>query len=352
MKLTYNKILNNMKNAFYESAQKNVDLQGDLGLRFQAVASELYSIACYGDYILKQAFPQTATKNFLDYHAQLRDIKRKEATKAYGVLTFVLAEVQETDVEIPKGTLCSVCDLPYIQFETKAKAVIKAGDSEVSTAAAAVDTGESFNAAENTVCVMVNPPMYVQRVYNKQPFTGGHDAESDEALRKRILSSYSVAQTGVSAQSIKETILKIDGIWDCSVSKDGSRLKVKYVTSDAKLTEQQQTQMRDALMIADITSTQCEISAAGHKNYSLTAEITLSSCDDLVKEKIESAIKDYLQSLKIGEFLYFGKLNNYLMSIDGVRLCELSSPYAAGDFIPCPSNNFLKCFDLKVNFYE
>lgn len=352
MKLTYNKILNNMKNAFYASSQKNVDLQGDLGLRFQAVASELYSIACYGDYILKQAFPQTATKEFLDYHSQLRDMKRKRAQRAYGALTFELAEAQETDVEIPTGTLCSVRDLPYIQFETKNKAVIKAGKLAVSVDAVAVDTGESFNADVNTVCVMVNPPMYVQRVYNSQPFVGGHDDESDEALRKRILSSYSVPQMGVSAQSIKEAILKIDGIWDCFVAKDGSKLKVKYVTADSNLTEEQQIQLRDALMIADLTSTQCEISAAGHKNYSLTAEITLSNSDESVKEKIESAIKGYLQSLKIGEFLYFSRLTKYLTAIADVKLCEISSPYATGDFISCPSNNFLKCFNLKVNFYE
>lgn len=352
MKLTYSKILNNMKNAFYESSNENSDLQGDLPIRFQAVASELYSIACYGDYILKQSFPQTASKEFLDYHAKLRDIKRKTAQKAYGILTFELAEVQEFDVEIPEGTLCSVADLPYIQYITKKSAVIKAGELNVSVDALAVDTGESFNADINTINVMVNPPMYVKRVYNSQPFTGGHDDESDEALRKRILSSYSVPQTGVSAKSIKETILKIDGIWDCSVTKGSSKIKVRYVTADSKLTSQQQMQIKDALMIADLTSCQYEIAPAGHRNYNITVEVTLSRQSAELKEKIENEIKGYLQSLRIGEFLYFSKMISYLSSIDGVKLCQISSLYATGDFISCPENNFLKCFDLKVNFYE
>lgn len=341
-----------MKNAFYESSQKNVDLQGDLQLRFKAVASELYSLACYGDYILKQSFPQTASKEFLDHHAELRDIKRKSAQKAYGALTFELAEAQEFDVEIPEGTLCSVNDLPYIQFVTQNKAVIKAGKLNVSVDAEAVDTGESFNADINTVCVMVNPPMYIQRVYNSQPFIGGHDAESDEALRKRILSSYSVPQMGLSAASIKEAILKIDGIWDCSVEKNGNKLKVRYVTADSKLTEQQLSQLNDALMIANITSAQCEIAPAGHSVYNLTVEVTLSELNSSLREEVETAVKGYIQSLRMGEFLYLSKMTKYLSSIEGVKQCEISSKYAKGDIIPCPSNNFLKCFDLKVNFYE
>ena len=42
LKITYDEILNNMKNAFYEKSGENVDLMSDLGARFQAVASELY----------------------------------------------------------------------------------------------------------------------------------------------------------------------------------------------------------------------------------------------------------------------------------------------------------------------
>ena len=102
LKITYDEILNNMKNAFYEKSGENVDLMSDLGARFQAVASELYSLSCYGDYILRQSFPQTASGTELDYHAALRDITRKSASKSSGELTFYVDEPIETELTVPK----------------------------------------------------------------------------------------------------------------------------------------------------------------------------------------------------------------------------------------------------------
>ena len=46
------------------------------------VASEIYSVCAYGDYIFRQGFPQTATGAYLDKHAQLRSITRKKAARA------------------------------------------------------------------------------------------------------------------------------------------------------------------------------------------------------------------------------------------------------------------------------
>lgn len=77
MNLTYEEILENMKKAYFDECKVNVDNMSDLGKRFETVASELFALSCYGDYIFKQAFVQTATENTLTGTARSGDAKEK-----------------------------------------------------------------------------------------------------------------------------------------------------------------------------------------------------------------------------------------------------------------------------------
>ena len=98
---TYDEILTAMKKAFFDSCGRNVDNMGDIDARFQAVASELFSLGCKNDFLLKQAFPQTATGDYLDRHAAMRDIQRHTGTKAHGVLRFSVSQPTINDISIP-----------------------------------------------------------------------------------------------------------------------------------------------------------------------------------------------------------------------------------------------------------
>ncbi len=80
MNLTYDEILNSMKIEFAGEKGEAVKELSDIEARFKAVASEIYSVSAYGDYIMKQSFPQTATGEFLDRHEELRSITRKTAS--------------------------------------------------------------------------------------------------------------------------------------------------------------------------------------------------------------------------------------------------------------------------------
>ena len=83
-------------------------------------------MSCYGDFILKQAFVQTATRGYLDRHGALRDCKRKLGTKAKGTLTFGINEAIASDIVIEKGTVCSKPNYPLIQYSTDETVILKA----------------------------------------------------------------------------------------------------------------------------------------------------------------------------------------------------------------------------------
>lgn len=354
MKTTYNEILDRMKAAFYEQCGENVDLMGDIGARFQAVASELLSVYCYGDFVLKQAFPQTASGQYLDYHAALRDMQRKSPSKASGELLFSVSEPSEEDIEIPEGTICSSSIYPYIQFETIENGAIKAGELSAAVTANAIETGSAYNAKEGTVTVMVNPPLGVAAVTNTNEFTGGCNDESDEALRKRILSSYSVPPTGVSSESIRESILKLEDVLDCIVLNNLNISIIIYLkTKKGVLDTQTVDAVKNMMMIADITYMETHVVLAKAKEFDLTVDANVSSAaGEELEQKIKDAAAEYIDSLRIGESLNLARLSYALSQVEGLEYCEISSSDAVQNSVYCDNQSYLKLNNLTVCCYE
>ena len=101
MNLTFNDLVTQMKNSYFSVTGETLSEDSETAKRLEAVASELYSLSCYGDYIFKQAFVQTATGKYLDYHAQLRGVTRKTASSSAGEVTFSVIEPLEEDIIIP-----------------------------------------------------------------------------------------------------------------------------------------------------------------------------------------------------------------------------------------------------------
>lgn len=88
MKTTWEEIQKSMTETYENYTQKKL-LPGTVEeKKLQAIASELYALSCYSDFILKQAFVQSATGEYLDRHGELRSCKRKSGTKASGILSF------------------------------------------------------------------------------------------------------------------------------------------------------------------------------------------------------------------------------------------------------------------------
>lgn len=57
----------------------------DLSARMYALAAQVYGLYVQAEWVVRQAFPQTAQGEYLDQHAQLRGLTRKPAVQAEGV---------------------------------------------------------------------------------------------------------------------------------------------------------------------------------------------------------------------------------------------------------------------------
>lgn len=357
MSKTFDEILESMKTEFFNECGEYAENYPETALRFKAVASEIYAAYTAADYALRQVFVQTASGEYLDRHGRMRSITRKKASFAKGALTFSLPQELETDVDIPKGTVCSVKGSPLVQFATDENAVIPAGSLSVSVPATALSSGGRFNAAVGCVTVMVNPPEYVVSVTNNEPFYGGSDDETDEALRSRIIESYSSVSNGISTKSFEEQILLIDGVKDVSIvfNTDLNAVVVWVRTESGDFPGSEITApLSEKLSLFNICSVRYAVYSAHKSEFSVYAAVKAARGAD--KEQllsdVESRIREICSVQKIGQQLPVSLIATTVCNVENVQGADVSADPSYEGIIACSADEYLVLKDVQVEIYE
>ena len=342
-----------MKTKYFESCGDTVENDSDLDIRFKAVASELFSLSCYGDFILKQAFPQNATGEYLEAHAALRGISRKTPSKAEGEITFYILEEAQSSVEIPSGVICSAKGKPYIQFETLEAGAIPAGGTECTVSARAVEAGSQFNCEAGEVCIMVNAPAGVTGAINASAFSGGSNAEGDASLRRRVCSSYSIPQAGVSCASIREVLLGCDEILDCKGSFEDETYTVIVKTRNQSVSPELEAEIKRLIIGSEAFAFAVETEAAQSVPFDLVLSVTgaVGDSEELAAEA-ERAVRDLCSNLEIDASLSLSKTGFSVSSALGTGYCEVSSESAAEGTVYPDINTYLELNGVRVIINE
>lgn len=356
MNLTYNEILDTMKTAFYKEKGEHVKNLSDLEARFKAVASEIYSVSAYGDFIMKQSFPQTATGTYLEQHAALRKITRKTASYAKGSITVSRTESSAgTVITIPKNTIFSVSGKPFIQFSSNSEIKIAATASSATVAVTALKTGSEYNIDAGIQLAAVNPPAHLASAVSKAKFSGGWDGESDSALRKRILNSYSSRKNAVSIEAVRETILTLDEVTDVSLrAETGYKLNVCLKTKSGAITGTLKNQIIDMLGFARLCSITLEFTAATEQTFAVTAEAKILSgySASEISKAVRERITEFCSDEKIGQNYSESAIAAYCGGISGVEYINIFLGTKSISVAPCASNSFLKLDSIEVYTYE
>lgn len=129
-------------------------------------------------------WPQFSYGEYLENHADLRHMSRKEAQYATGTITFT----GTPETVIPSGYICSTeskNNIPSKDYVTTKECVI-GSDGTVTVDAMASLPGSDGNTASNTVVINSSAFDDITSVNNNTAFKGGIDEESDELLLGRI----------------------------------------------------------------------------------------------------------------------------------------------------------------------
>lgn len=303
----------------------------DSAVRLYALAAELQSLLMQADWVLDQSFPQTAQGMYLDYHAETRGITRGAAEKAAGVIRFAAADKVTAACPIEKGTVCMTAE--GVRFETTEDAAIAVGSQWADVPAQAVEAGAGGNVIAGTVTLLSAMPVGVVQCTNPAAFSGGCDAESDEALRGRVLASYQRLPNGANAAYYEQEAMRYPGVAAAKAvgrARGIGTVNVVIATHagvpDAALLAAVETDLQKKREIA----VDVKVLAPAVETVAVTAALKAAPGYTFAEAKAgaQSALEALFTGELLGKSVTTARLLTLLCGVEGVENVHLTAPAA------------------------
>lgn len=328
----FNQILEDMKEDFRTLSGVNPDDASDIGIRLRVLAGQLFALYSKCDWLLRQSFPQTASGEYLDLHAQHRAVERKSAYNAVGEITFYREAESPSDISIPIGTICSTKGDNAKRFITTENAVLPTGEKSVTVKAQSEKVGKEYNAAANTVTVMVTAPQGIINATNEKEFSGGCDVESDESLRERLKDTYSDISNGANAAFYREIALRHTEIGDANILPRargrGTVDVVVFSSSNTSPTQQVIDEVTQMLNESREVGTDIKVYSAQEIYLQIKIKVLagVGYLTDEVIERTKSTVSEFIKNIGIGKTLYLKDLYTVLQNVEGVENYKVLTP--------------------------
>ncbi len=208
--ITLEEIYQGLAAQFQAQTGQSAGGNSELAVRFYAVAAQLYSLYVQAEWTRRQCFPQTAQGEELDKHAKLRGVTRRMAAPAAGTVRFYVDRAGETATEVPRGTVCMTAG--GLRFTTDTDGAVAPGELFCEVAVTAVEAGTAGNVGQGTIVYMALPPAGIVACANPEPLAGGREQEEDEALRERVLATFTRLANGANNAFYHQAAMSFDGV--------------------------------------------------------------------------------------------------------------------------------------------
>jgi len=301
----------------------------ELSVRLYAAAAQLESLYGYCDWALNQSFPQTASGQYLDMHAGLRGLSRKQAAKAGGSIRFYLAAEAGEDTPVLAGTVCLTAGL--VRFVTVEDGVIPAGEKSCTVAAEAEEEGPGGNAAAGAVTRMAQIPVGIAGCRNDAAFSGGREEEDDEALRSRILTSFCRLPNGANAAFYEERAMSHEGVAGVQVlpRNRGAGTVDVVISAHGGLPEESLVQavQEDLQAVREIA---VDVKALSPVEKQVDVKVTVWPEDGCTEEDAVSAARQaitaFFDGSLLGKAVYPARLGQAILATGKVKNYLISAP--------------------------
>lgn len=260
---------------------------------------------------IKLIWPRFAEGIYLDYHAETRGLERKEATNASGKL-YIEGKIGTL---ISEGTIFmteSINDEPAKEYVTLEDAEILEGEDgtgSVEVEIQSIEAGMNGNSAAGTVLLQDDISEDITLVINKEPITGGMEAEEDESLRERIM-EYDQAQGQSFIGNIndyKRWATSVEGVGDAVIltpEDDSGVIEIVITDSNGQPASEELCQsVYDLIMQPDdpekrLAPINAKIDVKAQKSMLLTVSADVELRDaklETVEKTVASALNGYLK---------------------------------------------------------
>ncbi|MBR5381453.1 MAG: baseplate J/gp47 family protein [Oscillospiraceae bacterium] len=281
--------------------------------------------------VKKQCFPQTAEGEYLDRHAEMRGLARAEAGKAEGRLTFSSPGTVSAQLTVPEGTVCMTSS--GLAFETTESGTVAAGESSCTVAACCTESGDRGNVGAGLVTFMTRAPVGIASCVNEQAFSGGADAESDESLRKRVLSSFRRLPNGANAAYYELEAESVEGVAAAVVTPRAfgiGTVKVTVASTSGVPSEEMLTAVRERLDAAREICVDVTVAPPTVKTVNVTVKVDAEEGYNAaeVRSAVAAAVSSFFTGRLLGQSVTLAKLGSVVYGVPGVRNYRITRPTA------------------------
>lgn len=326
---TIEEIYEEMLSVFREETGAEASAVSDLSVRLYAVAAQVYGLYAQADWLSRQCFPQTAQGEWLDRHAALRGLERREAARAGGSIRFSVAAPAAADLTIPAGTVCATAGMT--RFETTEDAQLKAGETSVLVLARAVEPGAAGNVPAGSILAMAVPPVGIGACVNPEAFTGGADAESDDGLRARVLETYRRMPNGANAAYYEQEALSFPEVACCAViprSRGRGTVDVVVTPVPGVSSKTLMAKLQDHFDQRREIAVDVQVRGPSVVQAVIGSTITVAEGYDAdqVLDNIRKALRARFDRTQMGKSCLLVELTQAIFTQEGVANCVLTSP--------------------------
>ena len=300
---------------YYPNADTSED--SDAYARASSLAACAEGIYAHQKWLIKQFFPDTADTEFLEKHAGLRGLRRRNATYAAGKGATVSGN---PDAVIAVGLQIKTEDGRF--YETTESAVISSGGTAV-VAVRSLATGAAQNIKTATKGSFMAAPVGVSTDLVLNDVVGATNAESDSSLLERLLNKIRRPAAGGNKYDYKDWALEVDGVEQAYVyplrrglgtvdiaitadngvpSDDTVRRAQEYIDQERPVTAKESKVVKP-----DVTKV----------NFNIQVKISGVALND-IKTAINNALRDYFNGLIPGDDLIVSQCEAVINNLIGV----------------------------------
>lgn len=300
---------------YYPNADTSED--SDAYARASSLAACAEGIYAHQKWLVKQFFPDTADTAFLEKHAGLRGLRRRNATYAAGKGATISGN---PDAVIAVDLQIKTEDGRF--YETTERAVISAAGSVV-VAVRSITTGAAQNIKTATKGSFMAAPVGVSTDVVLNDVVGATNAESDSSLLERLLNKIRRPAAGGNRYDYKDWALDVDGVEQAYVyplrrglgTVDIAITADNYVPNDETVRRAQAyidderpvTAKESKVVKPDVTKV----------NFNIQVKISGVSFND-IKTAIRNALTDYFNGLIPGDDLIVSQCEAVVSDLIGV----------------------------------
>lgn len=300
---------------YYPNADTSED--SDAYARASSLAACAEGIYAHQKWLIKQFFPDTADTAFLEKHAGLRGLRRRNATYAAGKGATISGN---PDAVIAVGLQIKTEDGRF--YETTESAVISSGGTAV-VAVRSLATGAVQNIKTATKGSFMAAPVGVSTDVVLNDVVGATNAESDSSLLERLLNKIRRPAAGGNKYDYKDWALEVEGVEQAYVyplrrglgtvdiaitadngvpSDDTVRRAQEYIDQERPVTAKESKVVKP-----DVTKV----------NFNIQVKISGVALND-IKTAINNALRDYFNGLIPGDDLIVSQCEAVVNNLIGV----------------------------------